>query len=466
MAKRDNVLRLTAADRKALALGLSPGMALASARARVPALKVMAANEPADFKLLERLADWCDGFTPLVALDAPYGAAHGLLLDITGASHLFGGEAAMQKRLCAALNAQGFTVCTAVAGTAMAARALAHYRPGSIVPAGGDSEAVAPLSVEALGLDPIASHALRRAGLKTIGQVASRKRAELTARFGAAMVFTLDTALGRAEVPLSPRLPLPEYRAEKRFAEPVTALDALQTTLTQLAGLLSKNLETRGQGARQVQAVFFRADGHIRRLGIETGMPVRDGDVLLRLLRERLDALNDPLDPGFGFDLVRLEVLRSEECRFEAAAFGRPDTQKEIRFLIDRLTTRFGAHRVLSFQPRDSHVPENAYTLVPAQYAEACHGGWEKPRHGAPARPLRLLSPERIEFLPGPEPRFRWRNVTHRIRCAEGPERIAPEWWRSAAPARDYFRLEDEDGRRFWLYREQERHWFLHGVFA
>jgi len=465
VAKIDNAMRLVAVDRKAAALGLHAGQPLANARAMVPALKVMAANPPADLKLLEAIADWCDGFSPFVALDPP----HGLRLDVTGASHLFGGEDRMLARIRADLKRQGFAVTGAIAGTAMAARALAHYRDGTVVPLGADSETVAPLPIEALELDCVTTHAFRRAGLKTVGQAASRTRAELTARFGAAMVSTLDRALGRAEAPISPRLPLPDYRTERRFAEPVVTEDVLLSTVKLLAARLAKLLEERGEGARCVQAAFFRADGSIRRIAVETGAPTRDPVVIERLFREKMEALADPLDPGFGFDLIRLEAARAEPARVECGGFAASEKEKkEIRFLVDRLAARFGSHRVLSLRPNDTHIPEAAFVAVPAQYAEPSKTEWQRIRqkNEAPRRPLRLLLPEPVSLLRlEGTMRLRWRNALHVARKLEGPERIAMEWWRSRAPDRDYFRLEDEEGRRFWLYREGAG-WFLHGVFA
>ncbi len=458
-------MRLTAVDHKAARLGLRAGQALASARAMVPHLKMMAANEPADRKLLERIADWCDGFTPFVALDPP----QGLLLDITGASHLFGSEQAMLDRVRGDLKKQGFTVTGAVAGTALAARALARFRNGMVVAPGLDSKVVAPLPIEALELDPVITHAFRRAGLKTIGQAASRSHAELTARFGSALVFTFDAALGRVEAPISPRLPLPDVRAERRFAEPVVTENTLLATVKSLAGRLARILEERGEGARLLQAVFFRADGSIRQIAVETGAPTRDPAVIERLFRERLDALADPLDPGFGFDLVRLECRRAEPCRTQASDLGSDlQAEREIRFLVDRLAARFGSHRVLSFRPNDTHIPENAFAAVPAQYAPTPKFAWEKIRQDdeAPRRPLRMFSPEPVSVLPGEPLRFRWRNAVHAVRRIEGPERIAMEWWRTPAPSRDYFRVEDEEGRRFWLYREGAARWFLQGVFS
>src|SRR5579864_98198 len=297
-AKIGNALRITACDAKAAHLGLRIGMPLADARAMLPRLDVAGAEEAADRRLLESIADWSLHYTPLTALDVP----DGLLLDVTGATHLFGGERALLDRACTSLKRQGFAVQGALAGSAAAARALARWRDRGIVPPGEEERAMAPLPVEALALDPAITHALRHAGLKTIGQVATRKRSELTARFGAGMMFQLDIALGFSEKPISPRLPLPDCMAERIFAEPLTAHDAILETLRALAQSLGTLLSERGEGARCLEAVFFRADGKVRRIVIETGSPTRDADMIARLFRERLDALADPLDPGFGFD--------------------------------------------------------------------------------------------------------------------------------------------------------------------
>jgi protein ImuB len=215
-AKVDNAFRISAIDPKALSLGLVLGQALASARAMLPALDVAGADELADLQLLEHIANWCDRFTPLVALDPP----HGILLDVTGAAHLFGGEQMLLNKIRESLRTQGFIVLGALAGTAMAARALARCRDGIVVPSGEESKAVAPLPIAALNLDPGVTHAFRRAGLKTVGQAASRKRSEIASRFGAATVFTLDEALGHAERPISPRLPRPDYWKEHILQSP------------------------------------------------------------------------------------------------------------------------------------------------------------------------------------------------------------------------------------------------------
>ena len=476
--RSSNARILYATDARAANLKLHPGMPLASARAMVRELTVVEADAPADARLLSAIADWCDRFTPFIAIDG----SDSLLLDVSGASHLFGGEEKMLREVRGKIAAQGFSVCGAMAGTAAAARALARYANGTIAAPGMEAEASALLPVAALDLESRDTHALRRAGLKTIAQVAGRSRAELTARFGKAMVFKLDRALGLAEQPISPRRILPDFMAEHRFAEPVTAEEFIADSILSLAESLCGLLEERGQGARALEASFFRSDGIVRRIGIETARPLRDAQMIAKLFRTRLDALRDPLDPGFGFDLVRLSVLHAERLVPESIGLeARPDAEKELAFLVDRLAARFGAHRILSFQPQDTHIPEAAGVAVPAQHAPDTKLVFEPRLCGeAPRRPLRLFErPEPIDVMAqvpdGPPLRFRWRRALHVVTYAEGPERIAMEWWRhqDPRPTRDYFRVEDDTGRRFWLFRDglYDREpfaprWYMHGLFA
>lgn len=471
-------MRLTAVDAAAEAIGLYPGKALADARAMVPELAVVRANAPADARLLESVAGWCERYTPFVALDPP----HGLFLDISGAAHLFGGEQAMLREVSRAIAAQGFSVCAALAGTAEAARALSHYRSGTIAQAGEEAEAVAPLPTEALIADPSVIHALKRAGLKTIGQVAGRTRHELAARFGSAFVTLLDRTLGRNGGPITPRTPVPDLMAERRFSEPVVTEAVIAETIQSLGRSLASVLENRGQGARVLQASFFRADGVLRRIAVETARPTRDPEIFARLFREKLDALADPLDPGFGFDLIRLSADLAQTLQARAASLDSSAADAEVGMLVDRLSARFGSHRVMIFQPQDTHIPEAETVSVPAQHADARTLRWRRlrGRDEAPRRPLRLFAkPEPIDVLAGipdgPPLRFRWRRVLHCVAKAEGPERIAMEWWRhrEPQPTRDYFRIEDENGRRFWLYRDgiharemAHPRWYVHGLFA
>jgi len=466
VAKVRNAIALQAVDRKATQLGLRFGQPLANARAMLPDLRVVTADETADAQLLGRIADWCDRFTPLVALD---GARH-LLLDVTGVCHFFGGEQNMLAQVCSKLEAQGLAVRGAMAGTAAAARALARYRKGIVISPGNEVEAVKPLPVEALGLDHAIIHAFRRAGLKTIGQVANRKRDEINARFGSATLDVLDEILGQGGKPISPRRPRAEYWKEKAFPEPIATDDLIQATLKSLAQGLAAPMQRNGVGARQLQATFFRADGAVRTISIALGMATREPVIIMRLFREKLDVLRDPLDPGFGFDLIRLSAI--EVARFDveiAELDSNLAAQKEIGFLVDRLATRFGANRVLAFQPNDTHIPENAFRTVPAQNAELSKAVWGKLRatDPVPRRPLRLFT----QALPisMADPQLNWRRLPRTITQKEGPERIAMEWWRHEEQYsdRDYFRMEDDQGRRYWLYRDTATaQWFLHGLFA
>ncbi len=472
--KIDNALQVTAVDAAAAALGLYPGKALADARAMVPELAVIRANAAADLKRLETIADWCERYTPLVALDPP----HALFLDVTGATHLFGGERALLEHIACAIAAQGFCVSVALAGTAQAARALAQYRPNTIAQAGCDAQAVAPLPTDALNTNASTIHALKRAGLKTIGQVAARQPQELTARFGKGFSALLACTLGRNGGPITPRTPLAEMMAEKRFAEPIVTEAVIAETVLVLSESLVRSLEKRGQGARVLDALFFRADGQRRRLTIETGQAIRDPQVIVRLFREKMAALRDPLDPGFGFDLIRLCAVVTQDMDARTSSFDTKTFESDVAFLIDTLSARFGAQRVQRFQPQDTHIPEGAAIAVPAQQGQRANVPWARVGEAAPRRPLRLFAKaEPVEVLAGSPYgaplRFRWRRALHVVTHAEGPERIAMEWWREQGPTRDYFRVEDDGGRRFWLYREEmcveepaHRRWFVHGRFA
>jgi protein ImuB len=245
---------------------------------------------------------------------------------------------------------------------------------------------------------------------------------------------------------------------------------------------------------RHLQAAFFRADGKVERITIKTGEALRDPAVMLRLLRQKLDALADPLDPGFGFDLIRLEALLAEETKPATISFDSDENaRQQIAYLIDRLSVRFGEHRIQRFVPQDTHIPEGAGVAVPAQDREFGQGNWGLKRQAGdpPRRPLRLLErPEEIvvpasEVPDGPPRRFRWRRAQFDVTRAEGPERIAMEWWRrsvgesqsdqknNSGLTRDYFRVETREGQRFWLYRDGlftqdhlDPRWYLHGIFS
>jgi protein ImuB len=534
--KDRGALRLSDCDARAVALGLTRGLTLADARARIPELMVVEADPAADLRFLDQLAAFCDRYTPLVAFDPP----HGLVLDITGCAHLFGGEGEMRHALGARMRRLGLSLRASIAGTPEAARALARFGDCALAPPGADEAAVRPLPVAALEASPETVIALSRAGLKTLGDLADRPSQALSARFGEALATRLRRMLGREDARITPLRPPPDCVVERHFPDPLQDIDGLEAILARLLGEAARMLEARGEGGRAFEISFFRSDGAVRRLALETGRPSRDPAAILRLYRERIDALADPLDPGFGFDAIRLAVpiceplgtpqlkafssevgtgSREENASRITSLDGRAVEDGAVAELVDRLVARFGRERVLRFVARDSHHPEREALAAPAAAAMPAElPAWPDPAPDEPPlRPLQLFEPpqpvETLAEVPdGPPLRFRWRRVLHEIARAEGPERIAPEWWRDRRtlsvrpetagrqefapneevghghdrksgphfcgpcpdePTRDYYRVEDAAGHRFWLFRAglygretTEPRWYLHGLFA
>ena len=466
--KLRGAMRLAAVDPRAAALGIAPGLTLADARARVPGLVALPYDPGGDTTLLGWLADACDRYTPMATTDPP----QGIILDITGCDHGHGGATGLVADVRQRFVSQGLTVVTALASTPDAALALAAH--------GGGAE-VHRLPVTALRVAPETHLALRRAGLRTLGDLAQRPRAPLAARFGAVLPDLLARLLGEQDVRITPRRRLPDILVERRFAEPVAHSDTVLQALDRLMGKAAVLLAERGTGGRRFEAALFRSDGHVARLAVDTGQPTRDPAVLARLLRERIGALADPLDPGFGYDLVRLAVPVTEPLELQQLPLaGGAVADAEMAALIDRLTVRLGRHRVRRLVSGDSHVPEQAAFDLP--FAEAPQSAWTPPEPGEPPlRPLRLFDPpQRIEVMAqvpdGPPRWFRWRQQRHDVLRAEGPERIAAEWWKrrsGTGMTRDYYRVEDARGRRFWLFRHglygTEKplpDWYLHGLLA
>lgn len=469
-------LRLAACDAAALSLGLSSGMTLADARARVPELAVMDADPAADRHWLERIADACDRFTPLVEAEPP----DGLILDMTGCLHLFDGETGLVAAVKRAMRRWASQLRLAMAGTPEGARALARFQSA---PARDEAAALRLLPVAALELDSEAERGLRRAGLKTIGDLADRPPAPLTARFGADLIDRLNRLLGRSDSRITSRRALPALMLERRFAEPIATADMAMAVIGDLANEAAGLLEERRRGGRRFVARLYRSDGHVIDLSVESGLPLRDPQRIQRLFGERVGALADPIDPGFGFDMIRLTVPQDEPlAAAQLELEGGVAKEEAVAALIDRLSTRVGRQRVRRFMPRNSYLPEQASLGLPALDLPS-PAAWPEPEVGEPPlRPIHLFDPpqpvEVIAGLPdGPPQRFRWRRALHEVARAEGPERIGAEWWRRAPDdpglTRDYYRVEDVRGRRFWLFRHglygDERadpRWYIHGLFA
>jgi protein ImuB len=590
VAKVDNAQRLVCADAQAARHGLSIGLSLPDARARFPALIVVEAEPLEEARLLERLCDWCSRFTPLAALDG----RDGLMLDISGISHLFGGEAALVEDCRTRLSAQGITVLIGAAGNPRAASALARFSRVKTAPEPMSDRAFAKLfhdlPLAALGLDEKTVADMARAGLRRIGDIALRPRAPITARFGAVPMARLDALKGLERSSIAPRFKPPDFCAERRFASPIQTVEAIEASLRKLADDLVVLLERQAKGARRIELALYRVDGDVRRIRIGASRPLNEARAIVRLIAERLLSPDeDAIDAGYGVDLMRLACLTAEPLAPSEAELERAHEAERahaLAELLDRLTARLGARAVSRRELIEAHLPEQAEAAAPATLASfaleftrrsarrvssplvgedqgggsrrptrlgscnasddlvgprdpppigrseerpsidglcppphrasgrtpvsrramGCGGanvidsaerlqtlGQARTRHceepvgltcgdetnSAPARPLRLFArPEPIEALAevpdGPPLRFRWRRVLHNVAAIEGPERIAAPWWRRAgAPTRDYFRAEDTEGRRFWLYREglwgletKQAKWFVHGLFG
>jgi protein ImuB len=474
-------MRVTALDDRAEGFGLRIGQGLAEARAICADLDVVESDPAADRALLDAIADWCDRYTPLVAIDGD----DGLMLDISGCAHLFGGEERLIEDVERRMTAFGLAVRIAVGPTPSLGRACSRFDGPRRVAMSEVATALAPLPIAALRLEPQTVMNLARVGLKTVGDLLAAPRAPITRRFGPEPLLRLDQALGREGEAISPRRHLPLLSAERRLAEPIMTEDQILDLAGRLAAGLKTSLEARGEGGRLFELLVFRVDGRAFRIEVGASAPLRDASRIRALFEERLSVIHDDLDAGFGFELVRLNVLLSEafDIRQSNLAEDRESHEDLTRFL-DRVTARLGERALRLPMALASHWPERATMHAPATDALKAPAIDPTPVQGAarPARglrPLRLLDrPEEVEVMSvvpdGPPASFRWRRVQRRILRAEGPERLAPEWWVDGedAPPRDYFRIEDADGQRFWIYREglYERRtvtpsWFLQGFF-
>ncbi len=500
---------LAAVNPAASAAGLAPGMPLADAFSFLPGLATAAAEPAKDAAALCRLAEWCGRYSPWTAPDG----TDGVRVEITGCAHLWGGETALAADLAARFDRQGIACHIAIADTLGAAWALARFTPtdgsAAILAAGEMRAGLARLPVEALRLDPATVQGLRRVGLKRIGDLDAMPRAALARRFGEGVVRRLDQAQGDLPEPLSPLGEAPLRRVRLSFAEPIADPADLARAAERLTRDLVCRLALEGTGARRLDLAFHRVDGGVEHIVLGTARPSRDPHHLAALFKERLDTV----DPGLGIEDMILASFAVEPLPPEQIGFAGPPSRgvaSGVAPLLDRLGNKLGLGALYRLEPRESHIPERASARLPvgapialsvtpakagAQSLSLARTGGQ-PAQGArsvdsrlrgndrirPHRPIRLFEPpepvDAFWLLPDDPPfRFTWRRCPHRVTYADGPERIAEEWWRSGRSGavdaiRDYYRVEDQDGRRFWLFRaglsgsDHPPKWFIHGTFA
>ena len=482
--------------------GIRPSLPLTDARAQLPGLKAFPADPVGDAKALAHIAEWCGAYTPWTAPEAGgeilEGGGAGVWLDATGCAHLFGGEAKLTRMLIARIQRLGFTARVGLAETPGVAWAVARFGHadraeldgnkgdvGRIVPPGGVRAALTPLSVMALRLPVDVVEGLYGLGLRHVGDLLNVPRAPLTARFGDVITRRLDQALGQVFEPISPRPETLPMRVRVMPAEPLGQHTDIAVGLKRLLRQLEARLRRKHLGARRLVLNLYHVDGEVSRASIGASRPARDPDHLFRLFADRLEGL----DPGFGIEVMALAAPVTEPLSPEQIPLASRRSRSapaELGALVDRLQNRLGTENVMRFDLRESHIPERAAAPVPVFHA----GPPASPSPSTCRRPVRLLpQPETIEataMIPdGPPVMFRWRRVLYRISWAEGPERIAPEWWLKTVPwhrpwdpeTRDYYRLEAAAGSRFWVFREglyrtagelpeDPPRWYLHGLFA
>jgi protein ImuB len=455
-------IRVAAANVAAQEAGVAPGLPAADAQAVCPGLKTVVADPAAEAAGLVALAEWCRRWSPWTA---PEGT-RGLWLDVSGCAHLFGGEAALLDDMLARVGALGLSGRGGLADTPGAAWAAARFgeEPATIVPPGAARQWLAAWPVAALRLSSGTADTLRRLGLRRIEDLLGLPRAGLAARFGDEVAHRLDQMLGRLPEPISP-LPADEpLFARLAFAEPIARTSDVEHAIGLLLGRLCRQLERRGLGARRLELRLFRVDGSTQSQAVGTALPERDPSHLSRLFRGGLDRL----DAGFGIEAMTLAAPQADPF---AAAQGDVEARSAgagLALVMDRLARRLGEDRVHRLAPRPTHTPERLAGRIPP--LGDVLAAWPALR-----RPVRLLPrPEAVavEERNGVPRSFSHRGRHHALAAAEGPERIAAEWWHAAAPPspevfRDYWRVEADIGGRFWLFREGHgSRWFMHGSFA
>jgi len=493
---RTHGIKITAVNAYAGRLGIETGTALSDARAAHPALVSRAAEPQKDKIALLKLARWAGRYGPNRHIDGE----DGLWIDVTGVTHLFGGEENLLDDMTRRLASFGVSVRAGLADTLGAAHALARFgcpadARWAMAPSGQTREVIETLPVESLRLDSSRVLLLKRLGLRCIGQLYDIPRDSLQRRFrsseiAADVLRRLDQILGSAEEPRRPMQPPPILSVSRAFAEPLISSEALESFAGALADELVEKLEAQGLGARVVRLSFYRADGTAGSVAARMSVPCRKAEHMMLLLKEKFESI----DAGFGVDMLRLDAVRVGKRDAAQNGFAEPANAsfRHPAALVDRLTNRLNKSAITILRPLASHIPERAEVRVPAlealadatHFAEASDGDSFK----CAMRPAFMLArPEPIEVIAevpdGPPAQFTWRRVERRVARAEGPERIAPEWWRTLyldagqkqPRTRDYYKIEDQNGAAYWVFRhglyEDEAEsgrptWFLHGLFA
>jgi protein ImuB len=446
--------------------GIRAGMVVADAKAVFPSLQVIADDPANNAPLLERLAMACLRYTPIVALDAP----DGLVLDISGCAHLWGGEQSYLEAAQQQLHKAGYHTAIAIADTIGTAWAVARYGPpATIIAPGAQLEALLPLPAAALRLEPAIVQRLDKLGLYRVQHFIHMSRSALRRRFGASLLDRVDQALGAALEVIEPVHPVPPYQERLPCLEPVRTAPVIERAIGHLLELLCRRLASEHMGLRAAVLKAYRTDGAVQQLQVQTGRASRSPDHLIRLFALRIVTL----EPDLGFEVFVLEATIVEEMNAQQDELWQLHNKNTsaIAELLDRIKAKIDTATIARFLPAAHHWPERSLQVTASLQQQA-----DVPWQSVLPRPIHLLArPESIEVtVPRPDYppiMFRYKGQLHTIRKADGPERIAPEWWLEQNTFRDYYCVEDEAGCRYWVFRSgsyevEDPVWFMHGFFA
>lgn len=439
-------------------------MALADAWAICPDLATRPADLVQEASALASLRRWAGRYAAMVVQEGP----DGLMADISGVPHLFGGEVNLREDLQARLERAGLHAASAIAGTRGAAHALAR-QGGGIVPDGRLAEGIGHLPVTALRLDHDTAEALVRVGLGRIADLAHLPRAPLARRFGPGLVLRLDQALGAQPEPVAAERDTPHFGVRMTLPEPIGLKSDVMVGLERLLERLCAKLAATHLGARRVRLELQRVDRGTVQVEIGLARPMRDPVRIAALFAKGVDEV----ESGFGIDALRLTAPVTEALAPEQIGGG--PTIRHVDAVADLLSSvgnRIGFDRVLRLLPATSLIPERSFLLAPAAYSVP----EPIPNRAGAARPITLFQPEPVTDASGTPPAsFRWRRMCFTTLRATGPERITPEWWLDdpawRSGLRDYWRIETQEGPRLWLFQTPQaptgaQYWHVQGEFA
>jgi protein ImuB len=458
---------IQAANIAAQQKGIDVQMSVADCRAVLPTLQVLEDQSARAEQLLHALAEWCLRYTPVVATDMP----DGLLLDVSGCPHLWGGEERYLKDIVARLRHLGYDVRAAMADTIGAAWAMARYGTGSLIVAPRDQlSAILPLPPAALRTDAATTERLEKLGMYRIQDFIKMPRRALRRRFGDALLTRLDQALGQAYETLLPVQPAEPYLERLPSPEPIRTATGIELALQQLLNKLCSRLAAEDKGLRKCVLKCYRTDGIMKHTEIGTSHPSRSAAHLFKLFELKIATI----EPALGIEVFTLEATLTEDLPATQDAlwnFTEGGNGTAIGELLDRIAGKLGADALHRYLPDEHYWPERSVKMA-TSLAEMPQTDWNTTL----TRPIHLLpAPEIIEVavpLPDYPPiLFRYKGELHNVSKADGPERIEQEWWLQQGQYRDYYCVEDESGARYWLFRagsysEGNPQWFIHGVFA